>query len=460
MKKETLRYYIDMSHIKIAPWEKTFKKFLTPFEEFIRRQTTGGLILMVCTIIALILANSQFYSFYNNWVHMPLSFQLGPWHVEKTLQHWINEGLMSFFFLIVGLELKREILVGDLSDPRAAALPLIGALGGMLMPALIYTFFNYNTPGMSGWGIPMATDIAFAVGLLVLLGKRIPNGLIIFLVALAIADDLGAVLVIALFYTEKLQIMPLLFSGLFIIWLLILNLLGIKKSLPYCITGILLWGAMLQSGIHATLSGIFTAAFIPAYPKYNPIYYSEFLNKHINDFSLSYESEKSIIKNDELRTIVQLIEHHTKYVQTPLQRLEHKLHLPVSLFIIPLFTLFNAGVTLPLHSLQELLEFCKHPITLGVAFGLLIGKVSGIMGLCWITIKLGFAQLPEKTKYKQLAGVALIAGVGFTMSLFIAELAFPNDLAQLNLAKMGILLGSLFSGIAGVIWLLKTTETN
>lgn len=447
----------NLNSINTARWEKAFKKWLTPFEEFIHRQTTGGLMLMVFTILALILANSRWAPMYYDWVNMPMRWQLGSWSIDNTLQHWINEGLMSFFFLIVGLELKREILVGDLSQPRVAALPLIGALGGMLIPAFIYTLFNFNTPGISGWGVPMATDIAFAVGLLVLLGKRIPNGLVVFLVALAIADDLGAVLVIALFYTEKLQLIPLLFSGIFILALVILNLWGVRKSTPYFIVWTLLWFAMLESGIHATLSGIITAACIPAYPKYNPSYYTNLLTKRIEDFAASYKTEEKIIKNEELRTIVQLIEEHTKEVQTPLQRVEHKLQLPVSLVVIPLFAFFNAGVTLPLESFAGLLTVLQHPVTIGITLGLLLGKMTGIMSFCWVSIKLKWAQLPENTNYRQLLGVAFIAGIGFTMSLFIAELAFAEQSALLDLAKIGILLGSLISAIMGIVCLLKTT---
>lgn len=434
------------------------KNKFTRFQEFIRRETTGGLVLMSCTLLALILANSSWATYYNEWVHMPFGIRLGPWSLENTLQHWINEGLMTFFFLIVGLELKREILVGDLSDPKAAALPLIGAFGGMLLPALIYTFFNVGTPNMSGWGIPMATDIAFAVGLLALLGKRVPNGLIIFLVALAIADDLGAVLVIALFYTEKLQITPLIFSGFFAACLFMLNLAGVRRSLPYFITGTLLWASMLESGIHATLAGIFTAAAIPAYPKYDPVAYSRFLTKRVNELSVSYETENSIIKNKHLRSIVRLIEEHTKYAQAPMQRVEKNLHLPVALIIVPLFAFFNAGVALPFHSLNEFSTFLKHPITLGVGLGLLIGKLTGITSFCWIATKSKLAQLPPNTTYAQLAGISLIAGVGFTMSLFIADLAFFDNMQALNLAKMGILLGSLVSAIAGIIWLFTISS--
>lgn len=430
------------------------------FQAFIRRETTGGLVLMIATILALILANSKFSDFYQSLIQMPFGIQLGSWAIKSTLQDCINSGLMSFFFLIVGLELKREMLVGDLSDPRAAALPLIGAFGGMLMPAFIYVYFNINTPGISGWGIPMATDIAFAVGLLALLGNRIPNALIVFLVALAIADDLGSVLVIALFYTEKLHLVSLVGSGVLILGLLSLNLLGIRRSLPYFIIGVLLWAALLKSGIHATLAGIFTAAFIPAYSQYDPLDYSHFLKRRINDFSVSYQSENNIIKNNELRSIARLIEDHTKSVQTPLQRLEHRFHLPVTLIIVPLFALFNAGVALPLHSWNEFSHFLKHPITLGVGLGLLLGKLTGITGFCWLATRLGLAKLPQEANYLQLAGIAMIAGVGFTMSLFISDLAFAHDLVSLNLAKIGILLGSLISGTAGIFWLLSITSKN
>jgi len=267
-----------------APWEKSFDKIVTPFEEFIHDEATSGLLLMICALAALIIANSFLAETYQHILHTPIGFSIGDWQLEKTLHHWINDGLMALFFFVVGLEIKREILVGELAEPRQAALPIIAAIGGMVMPALIFVSLNLGGEGIMGWGIPMATDIAFAVGVLVLLGIRIPKSLLTFLVGLAIVDDLGGVIVIALFYTEQIHFGALAIAGGLLVLLVVCNLFGVRKPLVYFILGLLLWLAMLKSGIHAALAGVLTALIISARPKYEPALFSYYIRNLLDRF--------------------------------------------------------------------------------------------------------------------------------------------------------------------------------
>jgi NhaA family Na+:H+ antiporter len=433
-----------------APWEKSFDKILTPFEEFIHQQTTGGLLLMATAILALVFANSGLSEIYQHWVHTPMGINIGGWALTKSLQHWVNDGLMALFFFLVGLELKREILVGELAIPRQAALPIAAAIGGMAIPALIYFAINPDGDAGRGWGIPMATDIAFAIGALVLLAKRVPKALITFLVALAIVDDLGAVVVIAIFYTDQLVWQALLIATAILGVLIALNLAGIRQPLPYILLGVLLWLALLKSGVHATLAGVLTALTIPARPKYDPARFSEHVKELMARFDASHQPGKSIMANDTLRAVVQTLENGVHRVETPLQRLEHGLHMPVAFLVIPIFAFINAGIPIELAGLGETLT---HPVTMGVMLGLVLGKFLGIAGASWIALKLGVAQLPAQTSFSQIAGVALLAGIGFTMSIFIAELGFAGKPEYLLMAKTGVLVASLLAGVGGFGWL-------
>jgi NhaA family Na+:H+ antiporter len=433
-----------------APWEKSFDKILTPFEEFIHQQTTGGLLLMATAILALVLANSGLSEIYQNWVHTPIGINIGGWALTKSLQHWVNDGLMALFFFLVGLELKREILVGELAVPRQAALPIAAAIGGMVLPALIYLAISPDGDAGRGWGIPMATDIAFAIGALVLLANRVPRALITFLVALAIVDDLGAVVVIAIFYTDQFVWEALLIATAILGVLIALNLTGIRQPLPYLLLGVLLWFALLKSGVHATLAGVLTALTIPARPKYDPARFSEHVKELMARFDASHQPGKSIMTNDTLRAVVQTLENGVHKVETPLQRLEHGLHMPVAFLVIPIFAFINAGIPIELTGLGETLT---HPVTMGVMLGLILGKFVGIAGASWIALKLGVAQLPTQTSFSQIAGVALLAGIGFTMSIFIAELGFAGQPEYLLMAKTGVLVASLLAGVGGFVWL-------
>ena len=433
-----------------APWERAFSRVLTPFEEFIHRQTTSGLLLMGSAIIALLLANSIFADSYLHWIHMPVGLSVGGWSINMSLHHWVNDGLMALFFFVVGLELKREIMVGELSDLRQAALPVIAAIGGMLVPALIYFAFNPNGDASRGWGVPMATDIAFAVGALVLLAGRVPKALITFLVALAIADDLGAVLVIAIFYTQELAIKWLIASALLVFLLLSFNFGGIRKVMPYFLVAVLLWYALLQSGVHATLAGILGAFTVPARSKYDPRFFTDLISRQIERFVASRQQDDSLLTNEKLYAVVQNLEESVRGVQTPLQRLEHIWHMPVAFIVIPIFAIFNAGIPMQSGSMQEAFS---HPVMLGVMFGLLFGKFIGITGACWIALRLGIGQLPAGTRFSQIAGVSVLGGIGFTMSIFIAELGFADQPEYLLMAKSGVLAASVLAGIIGFIWL-------
>ncbi|VAW67922.1 Na+/H+ antiporter NhaA type [hydrothermal vent metagenome] len=433
-----------------ARWEKSFDKILTPFEEFIHRQTTSGLLLMTMAIIALFLANSALAEAYLHFIHTPIKLEVGNWSLGMSLGHWVNDALMALFFFVVGLELKRELLVGELAKIRNASLPIAAAVGGMVMPALIYFAINPSGDAAMGWGVPMATDIAFAIGALALLSSRVPKALITFLVALAIVDDLGAVLVIAVFYTETISLTPLSIAGGLFALLIAFNLAGIRKTLPYFIVAVVLWYALYKSGVHATLAGILGALSIPATPKYNPERFSESVKDLMQRFDNSHQPNKSIMTNDALRSVVRTLENGVHSVQAPLQRLEHDWHMPVAYLIIPIFALVNAGIPLEMSSLGETLS---HPVMLGVSLGLVLGKFIGITGACWLVLKLGVAELPKDTRFTQIAGVSLLAGIGFTMSIFVAQLGFANNEELLLMAKTGILFASLLAGISGYIWL-------
>ena len=438
-----------------ARWEMSFDKILTPFEEFIHRQTTSGFLLMCMAVLALVLANGPLASAYEHAVHALAGVNIGSWAIEMTLHHWINDGLMALFFFVVGLELKREFLVGELANPRNAVLPIAAAIGGMVVPALIYFSINPQGGAATGWGIPMATDIAFAIGVLALLASRVPKALITFLVALAIVDDLGAVMVIAVFYTDAIALGPLAAAGGLFVLLLAFNLGGIRNSIPYFIVAVLMWYALLQSGVHATLAGIMGAMTVPAAPKYDPARFSEYVRELMNRFDATHQPGKSIMTNDGLRALVQALENGVHKVEAPLQRLEHIWHMPVAYLVIPIFALANAGIPLAFGSFGETLT---HPVTLGVLLGLVLGKFIGITGASWIVLKLGLAELPKDTRFTQIAGVSLLAGIGFTMSIFVAELGFGGREDLLLMAKTGILVASLLAGVVGFVWLYLVSK--
>ena len=430
-----------------APWEKAFKKVSTPFEHFLHAQTTTGLILIFMTILALILANSPLAETYAHFFHTKVNLNVGSWELSHTIHHWINDGLMAIFFFIIGLEIKREVLVGELSNIKVAMLPILAAIGGMVFPALIYFSITSGTQGAGGWGIPMATDIAFAISALVLLGKRVPIALVTFLVALAIVDDLGAVLVIAIFYTEQIHMLPLALAGGAFLILIAFNRFGIHMILPYFIVGVLMWFFMLESGVHATIAGVIAALAIPSIPKRAPESFREDAKVLLDEYA-SYDKEKGMCERQ--KAILLKLEDNIRDIGTPASRLEHDLHLPVALVVIPLFALANAGIAIDFSSIDTTI---MTPVSMGIIMGLILGKVIGIFGIAWLAIKLKIATLPQGSTMNQIFGVAFLGGIGFTMSIFVADLAFVGSPELIFQAKVGILVASLFAGLFGYFWL-------
>ena len=432
-----------------APWEKAFKKVSTPFEHFLHAQTTTGMILMFMTIFALILANSPLTEDYVHFFHTQVDLNVGSWKLSHTIHHWINDGLMAIFFFIIGLEIKREILVGELSNMKVAILPILAAIGGMLIPALIYLSITTGTEGASGWGIPMATDIAFAISALVLLGKRVPHALVTFLVALAIVDDLGAVMVIALFYTEQIHMLPLALAGGAFLIMVAFNRFGIHLILPYFIVGLFMWFFMLESGVHATIAGVIAALAIPSKPKRVPGDFRQDAKVLLDEYD-SYPIEEKDGMNERQKAILLKLQSNIDDIGTPAARLESDLHLPVALIVIPLFALANAGIAIDFSSIGTTI---MTPVSMGIIAGLILGKVLGIFGVAWLAIKLKMATLPQGSTMSQIFGVAFLGGIGFTMSIFVADLAFINSPELVFQAKVGILAASLFAGLFGYSWL-------
>ena len=439
-----------------APWQKAFEKIYTPFEDFLHTQTTSGLVLIVTTILALIFANSALAETYSHFFHTKITLEVGSWHLSHSMHHWINDGLMAIFFFVVGLEIKREILVGELSIFQNAVLPIIAAIGGMVFPALIYSFFNYGQISADGWGIPMATDIAFAISALVILGKRVPPALVTFLVALAIVDDLGAVLVIAVFYTKQIVFLPLILALVTFAAMLVLNRLGVHMVLPYFIMGVFTWFFMLESGVHATIAGVIAALAVPSKPRYAPVNFTRKLRDLLDEYD-SYPVATDHTTHDKQKAVLNTIKNRIHAVGSTSQRLEHALHLPVALLVIPIFALANAGISIDLSSISSAI---LSDVSIGVITGLMLGKVVGIFGISYLAVKLGIAKLPQNTTMIQILGVSFLGGIGFTMSIFVADLAFIGDPELIFEAKVGVLLASMLSGFLGYFILRTVAKDN
>ncbi|MEN8256233.1 MAG: Na+/H+ antiporter NhaA [Thermodesulfobacteriota bacterium] len=431
-------------------WEKTFQRIKMPIDEFIHDDTTSGLLLMGCTVLALFLANTELAPYYDHIRHTEISLHFGAFVLHHSIHHWINDGLMALFFFLVGLEIKREILVGELAVLRQALLPIAAAVGGMVVPALIYATINKGGMGINGWAIPMATDIAFALGALVLLRERVPKALFGFLLALAIVDDLGAVIVIALFYTQTIVWQALLLAALFFVLLIVSNLVGLRGPLPYAVLGSCLWLALLKSGVHATLAGVLTALAVPANSRCAPLKFSELMFDLLWRFEKIHDPEHSVMSNSEVHGVLQGLENGVHNMASPLQRLEHGLHTWSAFIILPLFALVNAGIPI---EFSNLANDIKDPVTLGVVMGLVAGKCLGIFLSVWLLVKFGASPLPNGVALSHIVGVSLLAGIGFTMSIFIGELAFMGQPELLLNAKVGVLLSSVIAGASGFVWL-------
>lgn len=426
-----------------------------PIQRFIKQEKSGGLILGVSVVIALVLANSPWRHEYFNFFDQEFGFTFkGESFLEYSLLQWINDGLMAIFFFMVGLELKREMVAGELSKPRKALLPVIAAIGGSLVPAIIY--FSMNSVGEvhSGWGIPMATDIAFALGVLYLLGDRIPLSIKVFLTALAIIDDLMAVLVIAFFYTSDISLMNLFIGFLFVAAMYMGNKLGVRSILFYAILGIGgVWTAFLLSGVHATIAAVIAAFTIPVDVKIKESVFMARIKKLLNRFYKVDPNDKVPTVTPKQLQILERIIGDTKRATPPSQRLESILSPLVAFIIIPIFAVANAGVDLIDIDPDELFST---NVASGVAVGLLVGKVAGIMGFTWLFVKLGVTSLPKTMDMKKLLGISFLAAIGFTMSLFITQLAFETEVYKTQ-AKVGIFVASIIGGVVGYLILKKQT---
>ena len=415
-------------------------------------ESSGGIVLLLAALVALVWANSPIWESYHDVWGTYLSIGVGDWSFKLSAHHFINDALMAVFFFLVGLEIKREMLVGELASAKAAALPIAGAAGGAVVPALIYFAINPTGVEASGWGIPMATDIAFALGVLALMGPRIPLGLKVFLAALAIVDDLIAVLVIALFYTAEVSTGALLFGAVVLIALVAMNRLGVRHPGAYALVGFLLWAAFLVSGVHATIAGVLLALTIPARTRIDAAEFSTSSKEIIVAFDRAGVDGESVLTNEGQHAAIQALEDRCENAQAPLQRLEHGLHVWVAFLIIPLFALANAGV----HLAGDLGAALTHPVTLGVILGLVLGKPIGILSASWLAVKSGAAVLPAGVTWPAILGVSFLAGIGFTMSLFVATLAFGEGSPLLDSAKIGILTASAVAALLGWILLARS----
>ena len=425
--------------------------FRGTFEWFVRSEVSGSLLLLACTVIALVLANSPLAGVYDQVLHTKAGVSLGDASLKLTLHHWVNDGLMVIFFFVVGLEIKRELVVGQLSSLQRAALPVAAAAGGMLAPAVLYAAVNSGGEGSAGWGIPMATDIAFALGVLAIFGSRVPVGLKVFLTALAIADDLGAVLVIALFYTSSIRLWGLVVAAAFLALLI-----GAIRSRVHRLDVVLplvagVWLGVFASGVHATVAGILVAMVIPVRAQVEPARFLSAARERLQNLESMPLTKHSMIDDERQFDAIESLHECAEDMLPAGLRLEHALH-PVQVwFILPVFALANAGVHIDSHILDALAS----PISLGIIVGLVIGKPVGIYGVSRVAMRLSGASLPPGVTWAHIAGVGCLAGIGFTMSLFIADLAFSSESLLAN-AKVGILAASLLSGIIGSVILSLT----
>lgn len=418
-----------------------------PFERFFKLESSGSILLFAATIAALIIANSPLADLYNFIWQQPLKIGFNTFKLEKPLILWINDGLMAIFFFVIGLEIKREILVGELNNLQKASLPIVGAVGGMVIPVALFVTLNYGQEGMDGWGIPMATDIAFTLGILQILGKRVPLGLKIFLTAFAIVDDIGAVLVIAIFYSTNIQWALIGIALLLLVILIILGTLKTYNKYLFYILGFFIWLLFLKSGIHPTIAGILVAFAVPVRRKLNTFKYYKRAKNAIEQMKCGEDDEPEFLTGIQLGALSNM-ENLNEHTISPLQHLEHKLHGYVIYLIMPLFAFANAGVNLG----GDII-----PLSWNISISMIFGKAIGISLLAYIAIKLGWAKLPENVNFTQIIGVSFLGGLGFTMALFISGLAY-TDSVLIDGSKTGILIGSLVAGLIGYFILKKSIK--
>jgi len=438
----------------MTPQKTPIEKIIAPVNRFIHLEYTSGIVLLISVIIAVIWANSAWHDFYHHIWEINFSIGFDTYVLRHPLHIWINDGLMAIFFFVIGLELKREFMDGELSTFKKALLPMSAALGGMLVPALIYFAINKGTDTAHGWGIPMATDIAFALALLSMAGKHVPSSVKVFLSALAVADDLGAVLVIAFFYTAGVNFTALGIAGIFLAVLITGNKLGVRSSIFYLVIGIGVWIGFLLSGVHATIAGVLVAFTIPAVTRIDEVIYSASLRKLTDEFEQEIPGNSTLTTPQQHKTIQQ-VKNLSLAAETPLQKIEHALHPWVAFGIMPLFALANSGIVIGADFLTSVIN----PVSIGVTAGLIIGKFTGILFFTWLMVKTGTAALPEGANWRHITGVALLGGIGFTMSLFISGLAFKNP-EFVDQARYGILIASVLAGIMGTLVLKKRVMRN
>jgi NhaA family Na+:H+ antiporter len=427
------------------PKKTPIEKLIYPLQGFIKNEKSAGIALGISVLLAIIIANSPFSELYHHIFEHKFGFQFdGKSYLTYSLHHWINDGLMAIFFFVVGLELKNEFINGELANPKQALLPIVAALGGMLVPAIIYFSFNPSGEAQAGWGIPMATDIAFALGVLYLLGNRIPIALKVFLAALAIVDDLGAVLVIAFFYTSEISSYNLLLGFVFVLIMYLGNRLGIRSVLFYALVGILgVWTSFLLSGVHATIAAVIAAFMIPADVKLKESLYIHKITSYLERLQQLDPKDKIPTLTSHQMEIIDKINKKSYEAVSPSKHLIHSLHAVVSFVILPIFAFANSGISLNF-DLEQILS----PVTLGVGFGLLFGKVIGIVGFTYLLVKLKVSNFPNGMNLKNLFGLGFLGSIGFTMSLFVTSLAFSHEELMLQ-AKLGIFIASILGGIIG-----------
>ena len=411
------------------------------FSEFLRQETAGAIVLLVATVVAVAVANSPLAVGYNRFLHTEIGLLFGAYGFAQSVQHWVDDALMALFFFVVGLEIKREVIVGELSSLRGALLPIVAALGGMLAPAAVYLALNAGGAGASGWGVPMATDIAFALGVLALLGSRVPSGLKVFLAALAIADDIGAIVVIALFYTAQVHGAWLAFALIPLAALVAMNRRHVEAPLAYLAVGSVLWFAFLSSGIHATIAGVIAAFTVPATARLSPLEFTELCRAKLGEIEVIDVPGAHTLEDDRQQEYALEIQRAALLSVAPLQRIEWGLH-PLSTFLVlPAFALANAGISLSGVGLGS-------AVALGIVLGLVVGKLAGVSLATWLAVRSGIADLPAGVGWRHVAGAAALAGVGFTMSLFVAKLAFATAVEAAQ-AKSAIFVASIVAGLLG-----------
>ncbi len=430
--------------------EKKAEKILSPFNAFIESQFSTSVGLAIATLLAIVITNSTLNESFQTLIHAKTGFI----YEEKTLlmpvKEWVNSGLMAFFFFLLGLELKREVFAGELKGPKKFGLVLMAAIGGMVLPALFFSLLNLGSEYQIGWAIPMATDTAFAIGLLGFLTRKASRNLFVFLTGLAIFDDLGAIVVIAIYYSKNLDMTAMGTASVFFALLIVSNLSGFRNGWVYFLLGTLFWWYVHESGVHGTLAGVLIALSVPARTRSRPSLFAERVKRLASIFAKRMKNEKTVLADQEQFKLLNEIKNKSMAVATPLQRWESSFEAPVGLLVLPIFALCNAGIRLSEHNPENIIT---SPLAMGIILGLVVGKPIGIWLFSWLAVRSGLGVLPTGVTFNQILGLGMLAGIGFTMSLFISLLAFPEDPNLVEQAKLGILLASLISGTLGFFWL-------